>query len=84
MPLHYHLPHSPGKYSVVRILISISNKRAIDAMSIVACYLASLSGRTPPTVLEYINDEEDFLGIWRGVVSRDGIDLLVEYSSHAN
>ena len=81
MPLHYHLPHSSGKYPIVRILISISNKRAVDAMSVVACYLAFLSGRTPPTVLEHINDEEDFLGTWRGVVSRDGIDLLMEYTA---
>jgi hypothetical protein len=76
MPLHYHLPHNLGKYPVVRILITISNKRAVDAMSVAACYLAFLSGKTAHTALECINDEEDILGTWRGVVSRDGIDLV--------
>jgi len=78
MPQYYHLPHEPGTYSVVRILITTSNRRATDAMSVAACYLAFESGKSVHTVLEYINDEDDISGTWRGVVSRDGIDFLEE------
>ena len=76
MPQCYHLPHDPGEYPAVRILIMTSNKRAADAMSVAACYLAFESGSAVHTVLEYINEEEDISGTWRGVVSRDGIDLV--------
>ena len=76
MPQSYHLPHDPGKYLPVLILITTSNQRAADAMSVAACYLAFESGQTVHTVLEYINEEEDISGTWRGVVSMDGIDFV--------
>jgi len=76
MPQHYHLQHAPGKYPAVRILITTSNRRAADAMSVAACYLAFESGQATHAVLECLNEEEDILGTWRGIVSRDGIDLV--------
>lgn len=77
MPRHYHLQLPvPAEYPVVRILITTSNKRAADVISVAACYLAFESGETTHTVLECINDEEDILGTWRGIVSRDGIDVI--------
>ncbi|KIM77797.1 hypothetical protein PILCRDRAFT_825030 [Piloderma croceum F 1598] len=76
MPRHYHLLPVPAEYPAVRILITTSNKRAADAISVAACYLAFESGETTHTVLECINEEEDILGTWRGIVSRDGIDVI--------
>jgi len=76
MPRHYHLLPVPVECPAVRILITTSNKRAADAISVAACYLAFESGETTHTVLECINEEEDILGTWRGVVSRDGIDVV--------
>jgi hypothetical protein len=76
MPQSYHLPHEPGEYPVVRILIAAANRRAADAMSVAACYLAFESGESVHSALEYINEEEDISGTWRGVVSRDGIDFV--------
>jgi hypothetical protein len=76
MPRSYHLPHAPGEYPAVCILITTSPNRPTDAMSVAACYLAYESGNTVHTVLECINGEEDIFGTWRGVISRDGIDLV--------
>jgi len=76
MPQAYHLPHNPGTYPPVLILITTSNQRATDAMSVAACYLAFESGKSVHTVLECINEEEDISGTWRGVVSMDGIDFV--------
>jgi hypothetical protein len=76
MPRHYHLTDVPGKYPATRILITTSNKWAADAMSVAACYLAFESGKSAGAVLECINEEEDILGTWRGIISRDGIDVV--------
>jgi len=76
MPRYYHLPHDPGEYPTVRILITTSNGRATDAVSAAACYLAFESGESVCKVLECINEEEDISETWRGVISGDGIDFV--------
>lgn len=77
MPRAYHLQHVPGEYLPAVCILITSTGGAQDAMSVAACYLAYESGNDVHTVLECINaEEEDIKGVWRGVVSRDGIEFI--------
>jgi len=63
-------------YSSVRILVSTPHGRPTDAMCIVGCYLSFLSGKDAETVLRYVDQEEDFLSIWKGEVSEDELERV--------
>jgi hypothetical protein len=78
MPRAYHLPPVPGEYypAVCILIVTAAPCRLVDAMSVAACYLAHESGNDVHTVLECINGEEEIEATWRGIISRDGIDLV--------
>ncbi|KZT01469.1 uncharacterized protein LAESUDRAFT_731176 [Laetiporus sulphureus 93-53] len=54
-----------------RVLISTPAHRPTDAMAVVGCYLSFASGKSVETSLRFIDDEQDFLSIWKGEVSGD-------------
>ena len=55
----------------VRVLISTPQRRPTDAMSVLGCYLAFASKKSVDIALRCIDDEPDFLSIWKGEVSED-------------
>jgi len=57
----------------VRILLSTPARRPTDAMSIAGCYLSFASGKSVETALRFIDDEDNFLSVWKGEVSEDEI-----------
>ncbi|KAH9833978.1 uncharacterized protein C8Q71DRAFT_154935 [Rhodofomes roseus] len=56
-----------------RVLISTPPRRPTDAMSIVGCYLAFASRKSVDTALRCIDDEPEFLSVWKGEVSEDEV-----------
>ncbi|KAI0732545.1 hypothetical protein C8Q72DRAFT_817451 [Fomitopsis betulina] len=64
-------PPAVLKKQAVRVLISTPQRRPTDAMSIVGCYLAFVSKKSVDTALRCIDDEPEFLSIWKGEVSED-------------
>ena len=68
------LPARPApEKQAVRVLISTPQRRPTDAMSIVGCYLAFASKKSVDTALRCIDDEPEFLSIWKGEVSEDEV-----------
>ena len=75
------LPYSTSKplarpapeKQAVHVLISTPQRRPTDAMSIVGCYLAFASKKSVDTALRCIDDEPEFLSIWKGEVSEDEV-----------
>jgi len=62
-----------GNKQGVRVLISTPPRRPTDAMSIVGCYLAFASGKSVDAALRCIDDEPEFLSVWKGEVSEDEV-----------
>ena len=48
--------------------------RPTDAMCVAGCYLAFISKKTVEDVLRYIDEEEDFLSVWKGEVSENEVE----------
>ncbi|CAL1711679.1 unnamed protein product [Somion occarium] len=71
--LPYAMASQPDQ-SAIRVLITTPPGRPTDAMCAAGCYLAFTSGKGVETVLRYVDEEEDFLSIWKGEVSGDELD----------
>ena len=67
------LAELPGQKDIC-ILVTAPHGRPTDAMCAVACYLSFASGRSVDDVLRLVDEEEDFLSIWKGEVSGDECD----------
>ncbi|KIJ66108.1 hypothetical protein HYDPIDRAFT_44960, partial [Hydnomerulius pinastri MD-312] len=63
---NYKLPSMPQSHCDVKLLVVAPTGRTVDAMSIIACYLAFASGKPAATVMQYINEVEDFDQAWKG------------------
>ncbi|KAI0074872.1 hypothetical protein K474DRAFT_1500343 [Panus rudis PR-1116 ss-1] len=57
--------------STIRVLLTSPYGRPTDAMCAVGCYLAHTSGREVENILRFVDEEEDFLSVWKGEVSED-------------
>ncbi|KAK7691945.1 hypothetical protein QCA50_005350 [Cerrena zonata] len=71
------LPHSVAsstEESNIRVLITTPFGRPTDAMCAAGCYLAFVSGQRVESVLSYIDEEEEFLSIWKAEVSGDEME----------
>jgi len=68
--LPYTLAERPDAGGV-RILITTPIGRPTDAMSVMGCYLSFVSRKSVERVLRFIDEEEDFLSVWKGEVSGD-------------
>lgn len=71
------LPHavaSSTEESTIRVLITTPFGRPTDAMCAAGCYLAFVSGQRVESVLSYIDEEEEFLSIWKAEVSGDEME----------
>ncbi|KAI0785739.1 hypothetical protein C8Q75DRAFT_774364 [Abortiporus biennis] len=71
------LPHflaSQANQSVANVLITTPHRRPTDVMAAAGCYLAFSSGKSVNTVLGYVDEEEDFLSIWKAEVSEDEME----------
>ncbi|KIP09044.1 hypothetical protein PHLGIDRAFT_34685 [Phlebiopsis gigantea 11061_1 CR5-6] len=66
-------PHldAEGMQRGVRVLIAAPHGRPTDAMAVLACYLAFVTGKQAAEVLLWIDQDEEFLGAWKGEVSED-------------
>ncbi|KAJ3487842.1 hypothetical protein NLI96_g3275 [Meripilus lineatus] len=64
---------SSAEQTSVRVLITTPHGRPTDAMCAAACYLAFTSGQSAHTILRFVDEEEDFLSVWKGEVSEDEI-----------
>lgn len=62
--------------STVKVLITTPHGRPTDAMSAAACYLAFTSGQNVDTILRFVDEEEDFLSVWKGEVSEDEVEKI--------
>jgi hypothetical protein len=65
-------PHLPtDKPAGIRMLITTPHQYPTNAMCVLACYLAFVSGKQVEGVLRWIDGEEDYLSAWKGEVSED-------------
>ncbi len=65
---------SSENQSSVRVLVTAPFARPTDAMCAAACYLAFTSGQSVETILRFVDEEEDFLSVWKGEVSEDEVE----------
>ncbi|CCM01010.1 uncharacterized protein FIBRA_03058 [Fibroporia radiculosa] len=68
------ITHPQSGSLAVRILLSTPMHRPTDAMTAAGCYLAFVSGKSVETTLRFIDDEDNFLSIWKGEVSEDEVE----------
>ncbi|KIK97635.1 hypothetical protein PAXRUDRAFT_135930 [Paxillus rubicundulus Ve08.2h10] len=74
---NYKLPFMPKSHCDVKLLVVAPRDRTVDAISIVVCYLAFASGKPAATVLQYINEVEEFDVVWKGdTLGLDGMDFV--------
>ncbi|EKM53687.1 uncharacterized protein PHACADRAFT_260171 [Phanerochaete carnosa HHB-10118-sp] len=69
-------PHLHTAPSGVRILIATPPEHPTDAMCMLACYLAFVTGKDVDGVLRAIDTEEGFLSTWKGEVSEDEVEKV--------
>ncbi|KAH8103446.1 hypothetical protein BXZ70DRAFT_889187 [Cristinia sonorae] len=55
----------------IRVLVTAPHGRPTDAMCAASCYLSFASGRDVVEVLRFVDEEEDFLSVWKGEVSEN-------------
>jgi hypothetical protein len=74
---NYKLPSMPKSHCDVKLLVVAPSDRTVDAISIIVCYLAFASGKPAATVLQYINEVEEFDAVWKGdTLGLDGMDFV--------
>ncbi|OCH89421.1 hypothetical protein OBBRIDRAFT_666717 [Obba rivulosa] len=71
--LPYALASRPDAGNV-RILITTPAGRPTDAMAVAGCYLSFVSRKSVDGVLRCIDEEEDYLSVWKGEVSGDEVE----------
>lgn len=75
-----HIASLPDQSSV-RVLITTPYGRPTDAMCAAGCALSFTSGREVDTVLRFVDEEEEFLSIWKGEVSEDEMERTQKIAS---
>ncbi|KAF9222427.1 hypothetical protein BS17DRAFT_188305 [Gyrodon lividus] len=74
---NYKFPSMPKSHCEVKLLVVAPNDRTVDAISIIVCYLAFASCKPAATVLQYINEVQDFDGVWKGdTLGLDGMHFV--------
>ncbi|EPT02543.1 hypothetical protein FOMPIDRAFT_1105492, partial [Fomitopsis schrenkii] len=66
-------PRPLPEKQAVRVLLSTPQRRPTDAMAVVGCYLAFASQKSVDAALRCIDDEPEFLSVWKGEVSEDEV-----------
>lgn len=65
---------NPADY--LRILITTPHGNPTNALCVLACYLAFISDKNVEEILNFIDEEEDYLSAWKGEVSEDEIERV--------
>lgn len=65
---------NPADY--LRILITTPHGLPTNALCVLACYLAFISDKKVGEILNFIDEEEDYLSAWKGEVSEDEIERV--------
>jgi len=75
-----HLASLPDQ-SDVRVLVTAPHGRPTDVMCAAGCYLSFASGQEVEAVLRFVDEEPDFLSIWKGEVSEDECERTQKIAS---